>query len=246
MTVIYREKIYRSLPLIYNHLMRKIRYDYWADYIFRLTSKYITKNASVLELAAGNCRLADYLIKKFPNLIVSDLSYYMLANSESKIKNKVCCDMLFIPFKKKFDLIYLTFDSINYLLTRKKVLSFFGKMKEQLNTNGVLVFDASLEKNSISHIKEPKRRGSYKSFNYLHKSIYNKKTRIHKNIFEIALQDGKIFKETHKQKILDYYEYFDLIEQSKLYVVECFDAFTFDDAKANSKRVQFVVKKFEE
>ena len=63
MTVIYREKIYRSLPLIYNHLMRKIRYDYWADYIFRLTSKYITKNASVLELAAGNCRLADYLIK---------------------------------------------------------------------------------------------------------------------------------------------------------------------------------------
>ena len=45
---------------------------------------------------------------------------------------------------------------------------------------------------------------------------------------------------------MDYYEYFDLIEQSKLYVVECFDAFTFDDAKANSKRVQFVVKKFEE
>jgi SAM-dependent methyltransferase len=246
MAVIYREKIYRRLPLIYNHLMRKIRYDYWADYIYRIASKYIPDKASVLELAAGDCRLAGYLIKKFPNLIVSDLSYYMLSRSEGKIKNKVCCDMLFMPFRKKFDLIYLTFDSINYLLTRKELLSFFKQIKEQLNNDGVLAFDASLENNSISHVKEPNRRGSYKRYNYLHRSIYNKKTRIHKNIFEITLQDGKIFKETHKQKILDYYEYFDLIEQAKLYVVECFDAFTFNDAKADSKRVQFVVKKIKE
>jgi SAM-dependent methyltransferase len=246
MAVIYREKIYRSLPLIYNHLMRKIRYDYWADYIFRITSKYVPKDAFVLELAAGNCRLADYLIKKFPNLIVSDLSYYMLAESESEIKNKVCCDMLFMPFRKKFDLIYLTFDSINYLLSRRKVLSFFMQVREQLTDGGVFAFDASLEKNSISHIKEPNRRGRYKRYNYLHRSIYDKKTRIHKNIFEITLQDGKISKETHKQKILDYYEYFDLIEQAKLYVIECLDAFTFNDAKANSKRVQFVVKKIKE
>jgi SAM-dependent methyltransferase len=246
MAEIFRKEIYRSLPLIYNHLMRKIRYDYWADYIFRLTSKYVPKDAFVLELAAGNCRLADNLIKKFPNLIVSDLSYNMLANPKSETKNKVCCNMLFMPFRKKFDMIYLTFDSINYLLTRKKVLSFFVKIKEQLNNEGVFAFDASLEKNSISHIKEPNRRGRYKRYNYLHRSIYNKKTHIHKNIFEITLQDGKIFKETHKQKILDYYEYFDLIEQAKLYVIECFDAFTFNDAKANSKRVQFVVKKIKE
>jgi SAM-dependent methyltransferase len=246
MAVVYRKKIYRSLPLIYNHLMRKIRYDYWADYIFGITFKYVHKDAFVLELAAGNCRLADHLIKKFPNLIVSDLSYDMLANAGSKIKNKVCCDMLFMPFKKKFDLIYLTFDSINYLLTRKQLLSFFMHINEQLNNDGVLAFDASLERNSISHVKEPNRRGSYKRYNYVHRSIYNKKTRIHKNIFEITLQGGRILKETHKQKILDYYEYFDLIEQAKLYVIDCFDAFTFNDAKAKSTRVQFVVKKIKE
>lgn len=243
MPVVNRKNIYSSLPLIYDHLMRRIRYDYWADYIFHLTSKYVSKKAAVLELAAGNCMLAKFLIKKYPDLIVSDLSSEMLVSADNGSLNKVCCDMFAIPFKKKFDLIYMTFDSINYILSKRKILLFLNRVKESLTTDGIMTFDASLEKNSISHVSQPVRKARFNGYNYVHKSIYDRKTRIHKNIFEIVQPDGKVLKEVHKQKILDFNEYFNLIEKAKLYVVECFDAFSFNNGNASSKRVQFIVKK---
>ena len=129
MPAVKKRNIYQSLPLIYNHLMRRIRYDYWADYLFHLTSKYIPRESSVLELAAGNCKLAKFLIKKYPDLIVSDFSVEMLGSSDNKAIHKVCCDMLSLPFKRHFNLIYITFDSINYLLTKKKILRLFVKRK---------------------------------------------------------------------------------------------------------------------
>ena len=223
--------------------MRRIRYDYWADYLFQITSEYISTKAFLLELAAGNCKLAKFMRKKYSNLIVSDLSAEMLASSEDRTLRKVCCDMVALPFKKHFDMIYITFDSINYLLTKKKMLLFFKSIKELLNDNGILTFDASLERNSISHTSQPVRKARYNGYNYVHKSIYDKKKRIHKNIFDITFPDGVVYEEVHKQKILEYYDYFDLIERAGLYVVECFDAFTFKDGKEGSKRVQFVVKK---
>jgi SAM-dependent methyltransferase len=243
MPEVKRKNIYESLPLIYNHLMRRIRYDYWADYLFHLTSKYVSTQATVLELAGGNCKLAEFMRKKYPHIIVSDLSAEMLASSEDTTLSKVCCDMLFPPFKKTFDLIYITFDSINYLLTKKKMLLFFNGIKSLLRDNGIFAFDASLERNSISHISQPVRKARYNGYNYVHKSTYDKGTRIHKNVFNIIFPDGVVYKEVHKQKILEYYDYFDLIEKAGLYVVECFDAFTFNNGKASSKRVQFVVKK---
>lgn len=246
MSPVKKEKIYQSLPHIYDHLMRKIRYDYWADYLFRLASEYITTKASVLELAAGNCNLAKFLVKNYPDLIVSDLSIGMLDSSDNKTLRKVCCDMIALPFKKHFDLIYITFDSINYLLTKKKILLLFQEVKNILSNDGILTFDASLERNSICHVSEPIRKAKHNGYNYVHKSIYNKKTHIHKNIFDITFPDGNIYEEIHRQKILDFHSFFDLIEKAGLYVVECFDAFTFKNGKASSKRAQFVVKKVQE
>ena len=223
--------------------MRRIRYDYWADYLFQITSEYISTKAFLLELAAGNCKLAGFMRKKYSNLIVSDLSAEMLASSEDRTLRKVCCDMVALPFKKHFDMIYITFDSINYLLSRKKTLSFLKNIRGLLCEDGIFTFDASLERNSISHTSQPVRKATYNGYRYVHRSIYNKKSRIHKNIFDIISPDGKIYKEIHKQKILEYYDYFDLIERAGLYVVECFDAFTFRNGRAGSKRIQLVVKK---
>ncbi len=194
MSEIKKNKIYQDLPLIYDHLMRKIRYDYWADYLFHITSKYASKKADVLELAAGNCSLAKYLIKKYPNLIASDLSMKMLANSKDKTIKRVCCNMISIPFKNHFNLIYSTFDSINYILAKKKLLYFLNGINESLSNNGIFTFDVSLEKNSIEHVSQPVRSSKYMGYNYIHKSTYNEKSRIHKNIFQYNITGWKSIK----------------------------------------------------
>lgn len=232
---------YNKLASVYSHLMRKVRYSDWAEYIYSISERYVDRDASVLELAGGNCNLANYLSAHYPNIIVSDQSKQMLKTDEVKILPKVCCDMTLLPFKTKFDFIYSTFDSVNYLTSKRKLYNLFREVEAVLEDTGIFTFDASLERNSYTHIKQPVRRGVWNNIDYVHRTLYNDKTKIHRNIFEIKFDDGSVFKEIHKQKIYQFEEYFNLIEKAGLFVIECLETFTYRDAKATSERAQFIL-----
>ena len=236
-------KNYEIVSQIYSHLMKKVRYDFWADYLYMLTKEYVSKGAKVLELGAGDCSFTHHFKQYYKKIIPTDLSFHMLSSSKDKTLKRVCCNMTSLPFKSSFDLIYSCFDSINYLIHRKDMNNLFSNISSLLSDNGIFTFDVSLENNSRIHIKEPIREGKYKGIKYTHKTSYNEKTRIHKNEFEIETKNKKNFKEIHKQKIYPFFDYFELLQKNNLYVVECFEAFTFYDADENSNRVQFVVKK---
>ncbi len=201
------------------------------------------KDPKTLELAAGNCSIAGNMIKYFPNLIATDLSFEMLNNSKFNSFPKVCCSMTDIPLKTNFDFIYSTFDSVNYLLSKEKLKKCFKDVHNILSEDGLFTFDASLEKNSLKHIKQPWRKGKYNDIHYKHKSEYNEKTKVHKNIFQLILPDKSVYFEVHKQKVYPFEVYFDLLEKSNLYVVDCLETFTFLQGKPESDRVQFLVKK---
>ena len=236
-------KNYEIVSQIYSHLMKKIRYDFWAEYLYKLTQEYVSKIANVLELGAGNCLLAHHFKKYSKKIIATDLSFQMLDFSKDKKLKRVCCNMTSLPFQTSFDLIYSCFDSINYLTRKRDINNLFSNISSLLSDKGIFTFDVSLENNSMVHIKEAIREGKYKGISYKHFTSFDKKKKIHKNEFEIKLNNKKIYREVHKQKIYSFIDYFKLIQKNGLYVVECFNAFTFNDADENSKRVQFIVKK---
>ena len=237
-----KAKPYQVLPLIYPHLMKRIRYDKWAKYLYEIVRKDCPKKSKVLELAAGDCSFAKYFIKYYPSITVTDLSYSMLAK-DNYLKNKVCCNMLHLPFKSKYDLIYSNFDSINYILSGKLLLKLFTEVSSLLNDDGVFVFDVSLEKNSYIHAEKNNREGKYKGFTYRQSSIYNPDSGIHVNKFNIILANGNEYSEFHREKIYSFDTYFKLIDKTCLYVVDCFEAFTFKPGNKNSNRIQFILKK---
>jgi SAM-dependent methyltransferase len=236
-------KIYEKLPLIYNYLMRKVNYSVWAKYIYSLVNEGMPKSSTALELGAGNCSLANYFCLYFPKLLVTDISPNMLMSNRSELFPKVCCDMAALPFKTKFDIIYSTFDSVNYLTSRKKLLDMFKQVNNLLTDKGVFTFDASLENNSLLHAKEPERKGSYKGTKFKQKSEYDTVTKIHKNTFMIKLETGEIFSEVHKQKIFPFETYFELLELAGMMVKHCYVAFTYKDGNGESERVQFITKR---
>ncbi len=237
------KKIYEELPVIYEFLMRKVSYRTWAHYLDSLVDGYLRPNAKILELAAGNCKLANYFMQFYPNIIATDISKNMLASDKKDIVPKVCCNMTDLPFKSKFDLVYSTFDSINYLKNSKLLLKMFREVASVLNDNGIFTFDASMEKNSLVHTRIPERKGIYKGIRFLQKSRYNSKTRVHTNAFNLKFPDGEVYSEIHHQKIYTFETYFDLLEKAGLYVVKCYDSFSFRDGNTNSERVQFLTKK---
>ena len=87
------------------------------------------------------------------------------------------------------------------------------------------------------------REGKYKKIIYKQISKFDEENQIHENIVYLEFPNGESFKEVHKQKIYDFYYYFDVIDSNNLYVVNCYDAFDFTFGSQNSERVQFVVKR---
>ena len=221
--------------------MKSIDYSNWADYIIDISYNYNSRIDYVLELASGNCLLSKKLSNEFSNVFLTDNSFSML-NSNSVQLKKICCDMTSLPFKNTFDLIFSTFDSINYLVEKPELEKLFIEIKRLLSAKGIFTFDVSLEKNSIKNQKRLSRKGKHKGIKYTQKSEYDKKEKIHYNFFQLVLESGEKIEEIHKQKIYDFEEYFEIIYDCDLMVRDCFDAFTFDNATNNCERVQFVVQ----
>lgn len=222
--------------------MNSVDYSFWGKYLKEIHDTLGEKTDNALELASGNCSLANHLKDQFNSLILSDISFSMLKNNKTNL-NSVCCDMLHLPFTKKFDFIFSAFDSINYLNTDDKLNHFFFSIIENLSVNGLLTFDVSLMNNSIKHVKSLNRKGKYKGIEFEQKSILDIKKKLHKNHLSIKLSDGTVYSEEHIQKIYDFYYYFEVINSAGLTVMECFDAFTFNDASEESDRVQFIVRR---
>ena len=236
-----RVKPYEKLVFVYDHLMSHVNYELWADYLYNISKTYINEKSSILELAGGNGKFSDIFLKFYPNIIISDRSLEMLSSGKNNL-SKVCCEMESLPFKTKFDFIYSTFDSINYLTSKKDLLKLFIEVQNILSDDGIFTFDVSLEKNSLRHAGDPLRISRSSNIRYKHLSLYNKNSRIHKNIFEIKF-NGTTYKEVHKQKIYPFELYFDLFERAKLFVINCYEAFSFEKAKPSSQRAQFIVRK---
>lgn len=235
-------KPYEVLSGFYSELMADIDYDIWAEYLSDLLASFSLYPKRVLEIASGNGRLSAFLAKKIEaGIILTDLSYEMLSQAEVDFP-KVACDMRELPFAAKFDFIFSAFDSVNYLLNEEDLLKFFNAVSDVLDENGLFMFDISLEQNSIDNVDLFNRTGKAGDYDFEQISVYDKTTRIHSNEF-IITYDNRTFYEKHRQRIYPFFDYFSFLEKAGLFVVACYDAFTFDDATPESRRAQFIVRK---
>ena len=235
-------KIYSAIAEIYPHMMRSIDYKEWADYIYQISKEVRKKKISALELAGGTGAIAKLLHTKM-KIVSADISFNMLKKDGDKTCPKVCCDMTNLPFKNKYDFIFSTFDSVNYLNTKEKFLRYLENVSRCIADEGLLAFDVSLENNSKKFEKYLNRRGKVNGITFRQRSLYNPATRIHYNHFELTLANGQKVEEIHKQKIYRFEEYFDFIDRSDFYVHKCYKAFTFKNADAETERAQFILKK---
>lgn len=238
-----KTKIYSYLATIYSHIMRSIDYDGWAEYILSISRMLNTKEIYALELASGIGNIAQKLSKEFKLYVASDFSISMLKQFSDKTIPCISCDMTYLPFKKRFNFVFSTFDSINYLMSKRKILKMLNEVNSCLFDDGLFTFDVSLESNSIKYQKYLNRTGIVEGIRYQQISTYDDKRRIHYNLFQIMLEDGKKVTEIHKQRIYHFDEYFEIIDKSNFYVEACYKAFTFDNADAKSERAQFILKK---
>jgi len=235
-------KSYQYLAEIYNYLMEDIDYKEWVEYLYDLMCEYIDEDPNILELGCGSCTLTKEMKKYFNHIIATDFSKEMLFQNRFSI-SKICCDMKSLPFKEKFDIVFSAFDSVNYLLTESELMKMLCEVNSILQDEGIFTFDVSLEANSLNNVELLNRKGSFNSIDFIQKSEYDRKNKIHYNRFELVTKEGEIIRETHKQKIYSLDQYYKVFEQTGFFVMEALDSFSFDDLFPASERAQFVLKK---
>ncbi len=232
---------YIRTHLFYRHLMRMIDYKGWADYLHDIICHYELKPKAILELAAGDCTMSEHLQRYYSKIYLSDLSKNMLKSAKVSNDRKVVCEMCALPYNSRFDLVIAAFDSLNYLLTENELLLAFREVSQVLSPVGIFTFDVSLENNSIKNAKHLSRKGKSNGIKYKQTSSYDSKSRIHENTFEIKLKNGVVLSEVHKQKIYRFDKYFELLDETDLQIIDCFDFFSFESASETCERVQFIV-----
>lgn len=109
--------------------------------------KSLSKGKSVLEIACGSGRLTIPLALDGVNITGLDLSASMLKKAKEKSRESgvsidwIQADCTKFALDQKFDLIFMTGNSLQHLKTAELVHAYFDCVKRHLSEGGIFAFD---------------------------------------------------------------------------------------------------------
>ncbi len=246
--------IYRALAFVYDQVMEEVNYEHWADFIDEIMQTHHRDPLRILELGCGTGSLALSLDELMCySILATDKSPEMINVARRKkqemITSRVSFDVVdFMDLSplhpRKFDVVLLTFDSINYLHHQDLILQLLEEVQQVLNEEGIFIFDFTTPQNSEQAIQSlDGEEGYYENFYYHRKSRYDEEDRIHVNTFTIQqLDDDRenvidSFQEVHKQRIYTLSEMRSIIHNSSFDILSQYEGFDLVDADDDSLRV---------
>jgi ubiquinone/menaquinone biosynthesis C-methylase UbiE len=254
---IKKSEPYSSLAEIYDSVMQDVDYEAWADYIDEIIMHHHPEARDLLELACGTGTMALSLEELgFFNITATDGAPEMIKTAKKKaadINSEVdfrVIDFLNISLDKTFDVIFMVFDSVNYLHKTEEIEQLFRQVSTVLKPKGIFIFDFTTPRNSRQAIKvlnnNSRRVNDYTRFH--RESSYNAKDRIHTNRFHIEKKDAdgsgkrEMIEETHHQKIYTLEEMRDITKNSDFSLLGAYDGFELKPAHEKSLRITMVLQ----
>ncbi|MCC5906103.1 MAG: class I SAM-dependent methyltransferase [Balneolaceae bacterium] len=258
MSISFKKKPnYTVLADIYDRVMSDVDYETWADYIDEIILEHRPEAENLLELACGTGTIALSLEElDCYNITATDASEDMIRIAQkkaSKVNSQIefkTMNFLNLQLKKKFDVVYMVFDSINYLHNEEDILKLHKEIKKVLNPDGIFVYDFTTPRNSRKAIKFLNNEVKYvkNKFRYQRESSFDPVSKIHTNIFQIEQKNGEEglsvekYEEKHQQKIYSQSEIEALIKKTDFTILQAYDGFELKPAHLKSLRITMVLQ----
>ena len=140
---------YNSFASVYDELTRNVDYNGRAKYIAEILSVYNIKDGLLLDLACGTGSLSIELSKLGFEVIGTDASFDMLSEAQNKAAESGENIMFLCQRMEETDLygsvraIVCALDSINHLTEYALVEKTFLNLKNFLDDDGIIIFDAN-------------------------------------------------------------------------------------------------------
>ena len=123
---------YDKLAPIYDHIMKHVNYQEWADYANGLILNWMPDTKSVLDVACGTGNILLEFTRFNYQLYGSDSSYPMVLQASYKRGLKRIPlwqgDMANLRLRRKIDVVLCLYDSINYIMNKEQILYFLELM----------------------------------------------------------------------------------------------------------------------
>lgn len=248
-------EIYTSLALIYDHIMKSVDYEDWADFIDAVIQEHHPEAEKILELACGTGRVAMYLDElDCYDITATDRSEEMLEQARKVADFKGYNikwerqDFFDINTEETYDIILMLFDSVNYILKEEDLMRMFKSVQKVMNEDGLFIFDFTTQKHSqLIHDKLDDEGITADDFRYVRKSYFIEGEKLHINEFDIEQLDKdritvlKRFREVHRQKIYELKDMRSFVEKAGFAIEAAYDDFDLVDASARSERITMVL-----
>ena len=236
---------YENFAYYYDSLMDD---QFYQDY-YQFINQH-AKFKSVLELGCGTGEIAILLAKDKKQVYATDLSKDMLEVARMKAMDANVdlllgrIDMTDFETNQAVDLVLCLCDSLNYVLSKKKVLKTFKNVYDSLKYNGTFIFDVnSLYKTDQildNYLEEENDDDFY--FKWAVKKVAPGKVEHYVEIIDKENNDH--VQEVHHQQTYDIDTYLNLLKQAGFNKVEYYGEI--EPYHQESQRIIFVCHKTRE
>lgn len=246
-------QVYGRFAGIYDALMSDVNREEWTKYLLSFIKK---ENATIFDVACGTGEFSWRFAKCGYNTVGTDMSEDMLFVAAEKARLNgvtvpfVCQDMRELTLHKKVDVISCACDGVNYLQNDEDALKFFKCARKLLKRGGIFMFDISSEYKLSEILACNTFADETENCAYIWRNMYDEESKLIKmDVTFFEKKEGESsyerFEETHIQRAYKKEEIFELLEKAGFNKITVYDAFTKDEAQAESERLQFIAE-FEE
>ncbi len=251
-----KSPIYSALTRIYDAVMEEVDYESWADYIDDLIQTHAPGAREILELACGTGTVALLLDELgYYSITATDISPEMVGRAEEKARSTGSgvrfrpMNALEMDLEEHFDVVFMMFDSINYLQSEEEILRLHEQVGRVLRPGGLFLFDFTTPRHSREAVHYlDNETGEIPGYRYLRRSRYDAWRAIHTNEFEIEKLDpesGRVvetFVEVHQQKIYTLRQMMRILSRTGFHLVQSYDGLSFEPAGYRSLRITVVTE----
>ena len=248
---------YSAIADIYDEVMHDVDYETWTDYIDEIILQHHPYATDILELACGTGTMALSLEElDCYHITATDGSADMIRIAREKahqVNSEIdflTMNFLDINVHKTFDIVFMVFDSVNYLHKDDEIIKLHNEVKKVLKPGGIFVYDFTTPRNSRKAIRflNNDSKAVEGRFRYHRESSFDGKTRIHTNRFIIQYlnpSDSSVrstTEEIHRQKIYTKEEIESIIQQTDFTILQAYDGFELKPAHQKSLRITMVLQ----
>jgi SAM-dependent methyltransferase len=145
-SVVDARETYEAFAPYYDQFTAHHDYAAWTRTLEQLAADAGLRGRRLLDVACGTGKSFLPMLDRGYEVTACDVSAAMAARAGAKAEERArieVCDMRWLPRLGSFDLVWCLDDAVNYLLTVADLQAALSRMCDNLDEQGVLVFDVN-------------------------------------------------------------------------------------------------------